>query len=176
MLLTTVHLQLIPHAPGHVLALIESEARFEASFGMPAAAGLRGFYVSDAISPAWLASLHASTAADPWIFGFAVVHRQSGSVIGSVGFKGPPDEAGMVEIAYGIVPVFQGRGYATEAAEACVAFAFGDDRVRLVRAHTLPTFNASTRVLAKCGFAYIGEVVDPEDGLVWRWERGEESV
>jgi RimJ/RimL family protein N-acetyltransferase len=104
------------------------------------------------------------------------VNRQSGSVIGSVGFKGPPDEAGMVEIAYGIVPVFQGRGYATEAAEACVAFAFGDDRVRLVRAHTLPTFNASTRVLAKCGFAYIGEVVDPEDGLVWRWERGEESV
>jgi hypothetical protein len=27
------------------------------------------------------------------------------------------------------------------------------------------------RVLAKCGFKSLGEVVDPEDGLVGRWER-----
>jgi RimJ/RimL family protein N-acetyltransferase len=27
------------------------------------------------------------------------------------------------------------------------------------------------RVLAKCGFQHIGEVIDPEDGLVWRWEK-----
>lgn len=31
--------------------------------------------------------------------------------------------------------------------------------------------DASTRVLTKCGFAFIGEVIDPEDGLVLRWER-----
>ena len=75
----------------------------------------------------------------------------------------------MVEIAYGIVPVFQGHGYATEAAQAAVAFAFGSGQVRHVRAHTFPTLNASTRVLAKCGFTHSGEVEDPEDGLVWRW-------
>jgi len=82
----------------------------------------------------------------------------------------------MVEIAYGIVPVFQGRGYATEAVEPMVVFAFRDGRVRLVRAHTLPEPNASTRVLEKCEFARIGEVMDPEDGRVWRWERQRESV
>jgi hypothetical protein len=27
-------------------------------------------------------------------------------------------------------------------------------------------------VLAKCGFRHAGTVVDPEDGVVWRWERG----
>ena len=80
----------------------------------------------------------------------------------------------MVEIAYGIVPGFQGRGYATQAALALVGFAFRTGRVRLVRAHTLPVPNASTRVLAKCGFKRTGEVVDPEDGLVWRWERTQE--
>ena len=64
----------------------------------------------------------------------------------------------MVEIAYGIVPVFQGHGYATEAAQAAVAFAFGSGQVRHVRAHTFPTLNASTRVLAKCGFTRSGEV------------------
>ena len=78
---------------------------------------------------------------------------------------------GTVEIAYGIVPTFQERGYATEAAEACIAFAFADDRVRLVRGHTLAASSASTRVLEKCGFLRTGEVEDPEDGPVWRWER-----
>ena len=170
----TVHLQLIPCSPEHLLALIAGEERFEERFGLPAADGLRAFIVSDEVSPAWLVRLRASMAADPWVDGFAIVHRESPSVIGTVGFKGPPDEHGVVEIAYGIVRVFQGRGYATEAAEAAVAFAFGSGQVRLVRAHTLPTLNASTRVLAKCGFKRTGEVEDPEDGLVWRWERGQE--
>ncbi|TMI95424.1 MAG: GNAT family N-acetyltransferase, partial [Bacillati bacterium ANGP1] len=108
-----------------------------------------------------------------WRHGFFVVHREGGSVIGSAGFKGPPDSTGIVEVAYGIVPSFQGRGYATEAAAALVAFAFASGRVRLVRAHTWPEANASTRVLLKCGFRHVGTVVDPDDGPVWRWERGQ---
>ena len=171
MALETVHLVLTPFSPEHLLALVKGEECFEECFGLPAAEGLREFFVSDEVSPAWWAQLRESVAADPWLFGFATVHREDRLVVGSVGFKGPPDDDGVVEIAYGIVPVFQGRGYATEAAEACTAFAFVDGRVRLVRAHTLPTLNASTRVLEKCGFIRIGEVEDPEDGSVWRWER-----
>jgi hypothetical protein len=41
--------------------------------------------------------------------------------------------------------------------------------VKLVRAHTLRTPNASTKVLKKCGFEFVGEVFEPDDGLVWRW-------
>ncbi|MDA2931271.1 GNAT family N-acetyltransferase [Acidobacteria bacterium AH-259-O06] len=176
MTIETVHLRLIVYSPEYLLALIEGNERFEECFGLPAAEGLRAFIVSDEVSLAWLVQLRASSVVDPWVHGFAVVHRESRSVIGSVGFKGPPDEAGMVEIAYGIVPAFQGRGYATEAAQAAVTFAFGSGRVYLVRAHTLPTPNASTRVLQKCGFEHTSEVMDPEDGLVWRWERSNESA
>lgn len=43
--------------------------------------------------------------------------------------------------------------------------------VARVVAHTLPIENASSRVLRHCGFERIGEVIDPEDGLVWRWHR-----
>jgi ribosomal-protein-alanine N-acetyltransferase len=167
----TDRLQLIPCSPKHLLALVESEERFRECFGIPAAEGLRTFIVSADVSPAWLAQLRISLSSDPWLHGFAVVDRESHSVIGNVGFKGPPDEDGTVEIAYGIVPAFQRRGYATEAAAAGVAFAFGNDAVRCVLAHTLPTSDASMRVLEKCGFARIGEVEDPDDGLVWRWER-----
>ncbi len=176
MTIETVHLRLAPFTPSQLLALIESEVRFEECFGLPAADGLRGFLVSDEVSPAWVALLQGAVEADPWLYGFAVVHPESDAVIGCVGFKGPPDENGVVEIAYSIAPGFQGRGLATEATEALTAFAFDCDRVRLVRAHTLPTTNASMRVLSKCGFKHTGELVDPEDGLVWRWERTRDSA
>ena len=128
------------------------------------------------LSADWLARLHASTSADPWTHGFSLVLRDSDIVVGKSGFKGPPTADGTVEIAYGVVPDHQGKGYATESAQALVAFAFSSGRVRVVRAHTRPERNASTRVLAKCGFRHIGEVIDPEDGLVWRWEKHNDAA
>jgi RimJ/RimL family protein N-acetyltransferase len=124
------------------------------------------------VSPVWLARLDRSSFCDPWIHGFALVHPSSGTVVGQCGFKGPPAADGVVELAYGVSPEHQGKGYATEAAAALVSFALSHEGVRTVRAHTLPQQSASTRVLTKCGFRRVGEVIDPEDGLVWRWEVG----
>ena len=124
------------------------------------------------VSPDWLARVENSSFCDPWIHGFAMTEKESGTVVGRCGFKGPPNAEGMVEIAYGVAPNYQGRGYATEAATALVNYALKHENVRVVRAHTLPQANASTRVLTKCGFRKVGEVIDPEDGLVWRWELG----
>ena len=169
--LETAHLRLQPYAPEQLLAVIDGAAQFEKQFGMPLADGLRELLVSDEVSPVWLELLRVATVADPWTLGFAIVHRADGCVIGSAGFKGPPDDDGVVEIAYGIAPGYQGRGYATEAAAALVSFALERVDVRTIRAHTLPEPNASTHVLAKCGFQHLGEVTDPEDGQVWRWER-----
>jgi RimJ/RimL family protein N-acetyltransferase len=123
------------------------------------------------VSTAWLALLDGSSSSDPWIHGFLLVLRATDGVIGRCGFKGPPGADGAVEIAYGVDPEHQGKGYATEAAGALVSYAFTNGQVRVVRAHTLPQPNASTRVLTKCGFQRVGEVIDPEDGLVWRWEK-----
>jgi RimJ/RimL family protein N-acetyltransferase len=119
------------------------------------------------ISPDWLARIRGEPA--PWTHGFALVERTNGEVIGSCGFKGTPDEGGVVEIGYGIDPEHRGLGYAREAAAALVEFAFGSG-VRVVRAHTRLASDASARVLMACGFASLGEVIDPEDGPVWRWE------
>jgi RimJ/RimL family protein N-acetyltransferase len=169
--LETARLSLLPYGPAQLLALIEGIAPFEAAMGARAAPGLRDGITSSEVSPDWLARLRDTRDADVWLHGFGVFHRESGSVIGSAGFKGPPDTIGVVEIAYGIVPVFQSRGYATEATAALVDFAIATGRVTTVRAHTLPTNTASTRVLEKCGFRYVGPHMDPEDGLVSRWER-----
>lgn len=123
------------------------------------------------LSPDWLALVEAADAPDPCIHGFVLRRRDTDEVIGRIGFKGPPTAEGVVEIAYGIDPEHQSQGYATEAAEALTAFALGQKPVRAVWAHTLPEANASTRVLTKCGFRCVGDVMDPEDGLVWRWEK-----
>ena len=76
------------------------------------------------LSPAWLALLDGSSPVDPWIHGFMFVHRTDGNVIGRGGFKGPPGADGAVEIAYGVAPEHQGKGYAIEAAAALVSYAF----------------------------------------------------
>jgi RimJ/RimL family protein N-acetyltransferase len=169
--LETAHLRLTPWSPQHLLAMIDGVERFEADVGLPIADGLRAMFVSGEVSPAWIAHLREAPGPDPWTLGFAVVHRDDARVIGSAGFKGAPDEDGVVEIAYGIAPSYEGHGYATESAKALVAFALERVDVTSIRAHTLPENNASGRVLSKSGFHQVGEVEDPEDGLVWRWER-----
>ena len=122
------------------------------------------------VSPDWLARMRAAKKPDPWTHGFRVLEAGTDLVIGTCGFKGPPVD-GAVEIAYAVNPEREGRGYATESAQALVDFASSRDGVRLIRAHTLPSGNASKRVLEKCGFRYVGDVVDPEDGNVSRFER-----
>jgi RimJ/RimL family protein N-acetyltransferase len=160
LIIPTARLDLVLQTAGGVIARIEAMSPADRA----------------QVSPDWLARVDAATPGDPWAFGFSVIERASGIVVGDCGYKGPPDAQGCVEIAYGLAADYRGRGYATEAARALVAFAFEQDAVRLVRAHTLPEENASTRVLNKCGFSYLGEVIDPEDGLVWRWEQGKERA
>jgi RimJ/RimL family protein N-acetyltransferase len=152
--LQTENLTLVLQTPEQVLARIsglEPEIRKE-------------------VSADWLEQLHAASESDPWVHGFAMVRRGSGTVVGYCGFKGAPLD-GMVEIAYGVNDDERGKGYATEAATALVAFALGARGVDVVRAHTLPESHASQRILAKCGFERVGDAIDPDDGLVWRFEK-----
>ena len=155
--LQTRNLKLLPQTVEEVRAMVEAMTPSEKA----------------ELSADWLARLRASTPPDPWTLGFSMVHLDSDVVVGKCGFKGPPAADGVVEIAYGVSPEHQGKGYATEAARSLTEYAFSSAKVCVVRAHTLPEPNASTRVLTKCGFRRIGEVIDPEDGLVWRWERAD---
>src|SRR6185295_5003361 len=140
-LLESARLRLIPHTPAHWRALLEGPEPYASSIGFPPADGLWNAGNASEVSSAWMERLKTATVADPWMDGFAVLHQERRTIIGMSGFKGPPGPDGAVEIAYGIAPGFQGKGYATEAAQALVTYAF-DANVRLVRAHTLPQVNA----------------------------------
>ena len=171
MTIHTARLDLVPCQPAHIMLLRTAPERFAEHAGFPALPGLADMHNSPDVSPEWIATLEGATGADPWRFGFFLVERAQGCAIGSAGFTGPPNAAGEVEIAYGLVAEREGQGFATEAARALIDFALADPRVMRLCAHTLTEPNASTRVLTKCGFAFAGEETVPHDGLVWRWER-----
>jgi ribosomal-protein-alanine N-acetyltransferase len=170
-LLATARLRLVPFEPAYLVTLFEAPELLAERFDMPAANGLRAFFVSSDVPTTFVETLRGSERPDPWSLGFALVEDASGAAVGTAGFKGPPTADGVVEIAYAVVPTREGRGIATKAVGALLRFAASDPRVARVRAHTLLEPSASTRVLEKHGFTAIGEVVDPEDGRVRRWER-----
>ncbi|MGZ6753618.1 MAG: GNAT family N-acetyltransferase [Nocardioides sp.] len=84
------------------------------------------------------------------------------TVLGSIGFFGPPEPHGPggpdgpvleAEVGYGLVPEARGWGFATEALRGLLAET-DRDGVR-VRASVEPGNTASIRVLAKAGFTEL---------------------
>lgn len=105
-----------------------------------------------------------------WFFYF-IIHKAENKIIGNGGYKGKPDEQGVVEIGYEIMPDYRGQGYATEMVKGLLNNAFSYPEVNKVIAHTLPDYNASVRVLQKAQLKFNGVLKDFEDEAeVWEWE------
>jgi RimJ/RimL family protein N-acetyltransferase len=99
----------------------------------------------------------ADPAEHGWSFWYLLT-SESGvlEVLGICGFKGRPNAAGSVEIGYSVLSQFRNRGYATEAVERLVTWAFSHQSVVEVCAETLPHLQQSIRVMQKNGFVYTG--------------------
>ena len=74
--------------------------------------------------------------------------------IGNGGFKGAPAD-GTVEIGYSVMPQYQSRGFAREAAGTLIAWAFSHDGVERIVAQTLPESRASQALLRKLRFREV---------------------
>ncbi len=76
------------------------------------------------------------------------------TLIGSIGFTGPPDEDGQAEIGYSILPEYRRRGFATEAVDALCRWAFARGATGV--AAQVENSAASARVLQKNSFVPFG--------------------
>jgi GNAT superfamily N-acetyltransferase len=74
-----------------------------------------------------------------------------GVVVGDIGFHGPPDAAGIVEVGYALVEAVRGRGIATAACRQILAVAWRDGATAVLAEAEADNL-ASRRVLAKSGF------------------------
>lgn len=98
-----------------------------------------------------LRPLADDVAPDP-VFGLMMIRdARDGLAVGGIGFFGPPDADGAVEVGYGLVPAARGRGLASAALTQAIAIAAAHG-VRVVRADTDPANLPSSRVLERAGF------------------------
>lgn len=82
----------------------------------------------------------------------ALLARAEGERVGLVSLDGVHETWGRAEVGYTVAPAHWGNGYATEAVELLVAYAFDERRLHKVAARTYATNAASERVLEKAGF------------------------
>jgi ribosomal-protein-alanine N-acetyltransferase len=106
---------------------------------------------------------------DPDLLGWGVwfvTLAESNQIIGDLGFKGKPDEKGIVEVGYGILPEMQNKGIATEAVNAIVNWAFSSPSVQKVAAECLKDNIPSIKVLEKIGM----KKTNAANGMIY-WEK-----
>jgi [ribosomal protein S5]-alanine N-acetyltransferase len=165
--ITTARLDLVPLPPGLLRAVDRGQlAEVERELAAEVPAGWR-----EAI-PARLRleQLAADASEQPWLVR-AMVLRAARRVVGSVGFHGPPDRRGRVEIGYDVVETERRQGYARESVGALTDWAFASGRARVCIASVSPDNAPSLALVRSLGFRQVGEQIDAVDGLELVFER-----
>ncbi|MER7397252.1 GNAT family N-acetyltransferase [Streptomyces sp. NPDC000151] len=88
---------------------------------------------------------------------YAITRTEDGVALGGIGFHGPPDEAGTVELGYDLSPSARGAGWATDAVRLLASWAAARPEVGTLVATTEPANVPSQRVLERAGFVRAGE-------------------
>jgi len=154
----TERLELVSLDPTFLAAWLAGEPLPDLGFADPA-----GFLVgAEDVVRLRLDQLKVEPGIAPWLLR-AIVQRADRVAVGFIGFHAAPDERGMVEIGYEVLPAFRRRGYATEAVGALMKRA-ARQGAQVVRACVSPANAASLATLARHGFVLVGEQLDDEDG------------
>ncbi len=165
-IIETENLQLIACQPEHYEALLRDKQELGALLNITVPDSWPVF--PESVSPRLYEFIRKNLSQIEWGF-YLFIHRQDRVLIGEGGFKGKPDEEGMVELGYALIPEYRRRGLATQAARGLARYAFSHPEVRIVQAHTLLDGTESIRVLEKLDMKLIGTFNDSEDGDVLRW-------
>ncbi len=95
-----------------------------------------------------------------------IIHRADERVIGDIRFEPPGGTSGVVEIGYGVAPLYRRHGYATEASARIIDWVFEDSAIEAVIAGCDMKNRASVRTLRKLGFTLDG----PRRPRAFWWE------
>jgi RimJ/RimL family protein N-acetyltransferase len=93
--------------------------------------------------------------------------REGGRLVGVVGLSPADEESGVIKVGYTIAPEYQGRGYATEAVVALVAYAIDTLGADVVRAYASAENVPSHRVAEKVGMQLVERFEHRSGGETW---------
>jgi len=164
----TARLTLAAATPAHLRTELDAPERLASLLGAEVADDWpSGEYDRDAMEFFHERLREGGDAAAGWYGWYAIRHADGDgprALVGAGGYLGPPDEDGIVEIGYSVLPEWQRRGYAGEIASALVARAFALAGVARVIAHTTLENAGSVTVLTRLGFVTAGP--GPEPGII----------
>ena len=103
------------------------------------------------------------------------IEKSNREIIGSAGFHDFPNDVGMIEIGFGIVPEKQNQGYGTELLLGMWTMICARPDVRILRYTVSPDNNPSMHIVKKLQFHLVGEQIDPEDGIELIYEKSVEE-
>ena len=86
------------------------------------------------------------------------------SMIGHMGFHGPPDDDGVAEIGYTVLEGARRKGFAEEGVRALMTWAQREKGITRFRAAVGPWNSPSLALVAKLGFSRVGVQWDERDG------------
>jgi ribosomal-protein-alanine N-acetyltransferase len=123
-----------------------------------------------------LRQMQADPDTQRWLVRALVLRARGRPMVGHAGFHGPPGVNGprhpdAVEVGYTVFPPYRGRGLATEAVHALLAWAGAERDVARFVASVAPHNEPSLAIVRKLGFVQTGEQWDEEDGLELVFER-----
>jgi ribosomal-protein-alanine N-acetyltransferase len=119
-----------------------------------------------------LAQLDADPSIREWLGRLIVLTDESGQrrAIGTLGFHGPPDDRGRLEVGYRIEAPYRRQGYARESVQALFDWAASAHGIHRFIASISPSNEPSLRLAAGFGFRETGSHIDEIDGLELEFE------
>ncbi|MDN3677096.1 GNAT family N-acetyltransferase [Flavobacterium paronense] len=104
---------------------------------------------------------------------FATILKETGEFIGWTGIKYIDDHVengntNFYDYGYRLNEKYWGKGYATEASIAWLAYGFNQMKIEIMNAYTHSENGASNHILQKVGMNFMEEYLD-KDGVLWKW-------
>ncbi|HEY2582056.1 MAG TPA: GNAT family N-acetyltransferase [Mucilaginibacter sp.] len=90
-----------------------------------------------------------------WYSPWEIIRKDTSTAIGCIGFAGYPNESGEAEMGYLLDKQEQGKGYASEAFQTAIKWAFTNPEVKDIIVHTFEDNLPSRKLLTRCGFTEI---------------------
>ena len=160
--LETKRIRLIPFTLDLKEAAINDRARLVEMLGVYVPEHWPGPDLVEAL-PFFVENIEKAPSEPAW--DWIAIHTSDQAVIGDIGFMGGPDQDGLVEIGYSVVPEYRAQGYATEMARSLIAWAFQEKGIKVITATCRDDNPGSIKVLEKVGMRRL----EPEGNML-KWE------
>ncbi len=112
-----------------------------------------------------LAEIMKYSAENPFYGRWAVIEKAYEIFAGSFALI-PVENTPNMQLGYSLMPLFWGRGYATELTTAGLQYVFTKTNLEFIYAYTEVPNQASQKVLLKCGFQQVRLKKEEEKDLV----------